>query len=62
MPRTTLPTLLFLLRAALATPFSKILNTNDPVEGPPAEPGSTEFWSKMLISTGLVLAGGVFAG
>lgn len=57
--RSNLPTLIFLLRTTLASPYFR---NNVPAEEPPAEPGSSEFWSKLLISVGLVLAGGVFAG
>lgn len=59
------PIFLFLAQAALASPFSGTL-------GEPAfelytakehpEPGSTQFWWKLIISMVLVLAGGVFAG
>ncbi|CCL98919.1 uncharacterized protein FIBRA_00926 [Fibroporia radiculosa] len=34
----------------------------DPVEAGGEQPGSTAFWYKLVISIGLVLAGGVFAG
>jgi len=57
--RSSLPTLVFLLRAALASPYAR---RTIPVEEPPARPGSEEFYTKLLISAGLVLAGGVFAG
>ncbi|KAF9561518.1 DUF21-domain-containing protein [Agrocybe pediades] len=53
------PALIFLIRAATASPFFK---TTPPDESEPAEPGSSEFWWKLVISVGLVLAGGVFAG
>lgn len=63
MPRTSLPTLLFLLRYVLASPFSSLMTmVAEPVERPPATPGSAEFWEKVVISIALVLAGGVFAG
>ena len=57
--RSNLPTLIFLLRTTLASPYFR---NNVPVEEPPAEPGSPDFWTKLLVSVGLVLAGGVFAG
>ncbi|PPQ83850.1 hypothetical protein CVT25_000909 [Psilocybe cyanescens] len=57
--RLKIPTLVFLLRTASASPFFR---TNIPGEDEPAEPGSSEFWTKVFISIGLVLAGGVFAG
>jgi metal transporter CNNM len=57
--RSNLPTLIFLLRTTLASPYFR---DNVPIGDPPAEPGSSQFWSKLLVSVGLVLAGGVFAG
>ncbi len=52
--------LLTVLRNARAFPFASDMNTA--VVGPGEELGSPEFWSKMLISTFLVLLGGVLAG
>ena len=57
--RSNLPTLIFLLRTTFASPYFR---NNAPIEELPAEPGSSEFWTKLLVSVGLVLAGGVFAG
>ncbi|KAF5312205.1 hypothetical protein D9619_003720 [Psilocybe cf. subviscida] len=59
--RARLPTMLALLRGALATPYlrARFVPTGEPDA---AEPGSSEFWWKLIISIGLVLAGGVFAG
>ena len=54
----TLPTLLFLTRAALASPYLKRMVFDEQL----TEPGSPEIWSKLIISVFLVLAGGVFAG
>ncbi|KXN92794.1 hypothetical protein AN958_04721 [Leucoagaricus sp. SymC.cos] len=53
---------MFLLRTALASPFALVNTRNVPVEPPEAPRGSPEFWFKLMISMGLVLAGGVFAG
>lgn len=53
-----LPTLVSLLRIVLASPTFKGTGNND--HG--AKPGSSDFWTKLIISIGLVLAGGVFAG
>lgn len=53
-----LPTLVSLLRIVLASPTFKGTGNND--HG--AKPGSPDFWTKLIISIGLVLAGGVFAG
>ncbi|KIJ93591.1 hypothetical protein K443DRAFT_135002 [Laccaria amethystina LaAM-08-1] len=55
-----LPAILFLIRTALASPY--LARVRSQVGDDEAEPGSPEFWSKLLISTALVLAGGVFAG
>lgn len=57
--RSNLPALIFLLRAALASPY---IRKNVPIDTEPVKPGSSEFWSKVIISVLLVLAGGVFAG
>lgn len=59
-PRTT--TLLFLLRTALASPQYFGSGEHVPLKHPGAEPGSPEFWEKLIVSSILVLAGGVFAG
>ena len=56
----TLSTCLFLTRTAFASPYFIFRNTLRD-EGS-AEPGLSEFWTKLVISIGLVLAGGVFAG
>ncbi|KAH9065016.1 hypothetical protein EDB87DRAFT_1803780 [Lactarius vividus] len=48
------------LKNPRAFPFTS--NTNVATIGPGEELGSPEFWSKMLISTCLVLLGGVLAG
>jgi metal transporter CNNM len=56
----TLSTCLFLTRTAFASPYFKFRNTL--LDEGSAEPGSSEFWTKLVISVGLVLAGGVFAG
>ena len=53
-----LPTLVSLLRIVLASPTFKRTGNNE--QG--AKPGSSDFWTKVIISIGLVLAGGVFAG
>jgi len=60
MKPKTLPAILFLIRTALASPY--LGRVRSQVGDDEAEPGSPEFWSKLLISTALVLAGGVFAG
>ncbi|PPQ98287.1 LOW QUALITY PROTEIN: hypothetical protein CVT26_013511 [Gymnopilus dilepis] len=57
--RYNFPILVFLLRAALASPH---IRSNVSVDAEPAKPGSSEFWTKVVISVLLVLAGGVFAG
>ncbi|KAF8870596.1 hypothetical protein CPB84DRAFT_1801877 [Gymnopilus junonius] len=57
--RFNFPTLIYLLPAVLASPY---IRANVPVETEPTMPGSSEFWTKVLISGLLVLAGGVFAG
>ncbi|KAF5346076.1 hypothetical protein D9756_010834 [Leucocoprinus leucothites] len=56
------PTIMFLLRTALASPFALVKTRNVPTDVPEAPEGSPEFWLKLMISAGLVLAGGVFAG
>lgn len=53
---------MFLLRTALASPFALTNTTHVPTGGKEAPKGSPEFWWKLTISMGLVLAGGVFAG
>ncbi|EDR04809.1 uncharacterized protein LACBIDRAFT_304068 [Laccaria bicolor S238N-H82] len=60
MKPKSLPAILFLIRTALASPY--LARVRSQVGDDKAEPGSSEFWSKLLISTALVLAGGVFAG
>lgn len=52
-----LPTLVSLLRIARASPVFSLRGNNGG-----AHPGSPDFWTKLIISIGLVLAGGVFAG
>ena len=46
--------------------FSSLVHASpaalDPSDEPGEQPGSPEFWYKLVISIGLVLAGGVFAG
>lgn len=54
--------LLFKLGGALAGPTSKFKMFEIADNGPDEEPGSTTFWLKVLLSLGLVVAGGVFAG
>ena len=56
MPRANVPTLLFLMRAALASPYLRAPINSEPTPTP------SDFWSKLVISVFLVLAGGVFAG
>ncbi|KJA20892.1 hypothetical protein HYPSUDRAFT_42714 [Hypholoma sublateritium FD-334 SS-4] len=55
-----LPTFLFLLRTVFASPYLRLKTVPGEVE--PAHPGSSEFWTKLVVSVVLVLAGGVFAG
>ncbi|KAF9475344.1 DUF21-domain-containing protein [Pholiota conissans] len=55
-----LPATLFLLRTVLASPYLRL--NNAPVEVEPSKPGSSEFYTKLIVSMVLVLAGGVFAG
>ncbi|KAF8190067.1 hypothetical protein BJ912DRAFT_965635 [Pholiota molesta] len=55
-----LHTTLFLLRTVLASPHLRLKNA--PIEVEPTKPGSSEFYSKIIVSMVLVLAGGVFAG
>ncbi|KAI0735771.1 hypothetical protein C8Q76DRAFT_853940 [Earliella scabrosa] len=60
-----LPVLLSLLAPANAFPTLHSLFTTTTIpetEEPGEEPGSPEFWYKLIVSVGLVLAGGVFAG
>ncbi|RDB19520.1 Protein MAM3 [Hypsizygus marmoreus] len=54
------PMVLLLARAVFASPLFRIQAANRRHELP--EVGSPEYWSKIVISAGLVLAGGVFAG
>lgn len=54
----TLVEILLFSSHARASPYASAVDTEDPEE----EPGSTGFWLKLLLSAGLVLAGGVFAG
>ncbi|KAG6856741.1 hypothetical protein H0H87_001341 [Tephrocybe sp. NHM501043] len=46
--------------AALANPLHALYTKHPRTH--PAEPGSPDFWWRLLISAVLVLAGGVFAG
>ena len=74
MRRSNLPTLVFLIRSAMASPYLKRMVgiTTTTTTGlnemtttttlASAEHGSSEFLSKLVISVFLVLAGGVFAG
>lgn len=55
------PIVLLLSRLAFASPFKQIIATAKSRHNVP-EPGSPEFYYKLIISAGLVLAGGVFAG
>jgi len=55
------PTIMFLLRTVLALPFRHTIQ-HHPSDIPVSPEGSPEFWLKLMISMGLVLAGGVFAG
>jgi type IV secretory pathway TrbF-like protein len=56
----TSPTLVSLLRLVLASPAFTLKGAENNRQG--AEYGSSDFWMKLVISVGLVLAGGVFAG
>ena len=51
-----------LVRASPATLFSSVSTLTPASDEPGETPGSPEFWYKLVISTVLVLAGGVFAG
>ena len=53
-------TLIFLIRVAVASPFVRYVSIGHNENH--TAPGSSEFWTKLVISIGLVLAGGVFAG
>ena len=55
------PTIMFLLRTVLTSPFRHTIQ-HHPSDIPISPEGSPEFWLKLMISMGLVLAGGVFAG
>ena len=55
------PLLLVLFRTVFASPF-RTRYSGGTSHSHPAEPGSPEFWEKLIISAALVLAGGVFAG
>lgn len=55
-------TILFLLHKALASPFVFTNSGHAPTEKPGVPRDSPEFWYKLFICMGLVLAGGVFAG
>jgi len=52
---------MFLLRTVLAWPMRNVIQRHPP-DLPDTPEGSPEFWLKLMISMGLVLAGGVFAG
>ncbi|RPD59499.1 DUF21-domain-containing protein [Lentinus tigrinus ALCF2SS1-6] len=57
------PFLLALVSPAHAFPTIYSLLAHAPeADDPGEEPGSPEFWYKLIVSIGLVLAGGVFAG
>jgi len=56
------PLLLFLVRNVFASPFRTRYSDGTSHRPPAVEPGSPEFWEKLIISAALVLAGGVFAG
>lgn len=54
---------MFLLRKVLASPFGHVkIHVPRDIDIPDATESSPEFWLKLMISMGLVLAGGVFAG
>jgi len=54
---------MFLLRKVLASPFGHVkIRVPRDIDIPDATESSPEFWLKLMISMGLVLAGGVFAG
>ena len=55
------PLLLVLIRTVFAVPF-RTRYSDGTSHHHPTEPGSPEFWEKLIISAALVLAGGVFAG
>ena len=54
-----IPTLVFLLRAASASPYSALKHKTG---RPGIERGSPEFWYHLIVGVFLVLAGGFFAG
>ena len=57
------PTIMFLLRTVLVSPFGHVkIRVPRDIDIPDAIESSPEFWLKLMISMGLVLAGGVFAG
>ena len=58
------PLLLCLIQPAHAFPtvYSFLVQGVPESDGPGEQPGSPEFWYKLIVSIGLVLAGGVFAG
>lgn len=70
MRRSNLPTLVFLIRSAMASPFLRRMvgittgldKTTMMTTLASERHGSSEFLSKLVISVFLVLAGGVFAG
>ena len=49
-------------QASLGLPNEYLARVSATDDEPEAEPGSAKFWIFLLISAGLVLAGGVFAG
>ena len=68
MPRTTSHLAVFTLVRALHKLGTVLARPSGPhrfiaeADEPEEEPGSTGFWLKLLLSSGLVLLGGVFAG
>lgn len=51
-----------ILKASLRPVIAQYINANASPEQPQEPIGSANFWWKMVVSLGLVLLGGVFAG
>ena len=62
MTKLKLPTLIFLLRVVVASPYYQISEHKHKTGHPGVERGSPEFWYHLIASVFLVLAGGVSSG